>query len=156
MTKPIPDGFHTVTPSIVLDNSQKAIEFYKKVFDAKEIYRMPTPDGKTMHAMIQIGDSFVMMSDEFPQMGACSPTTVGGTSSTIHLYVEDSDKTYNKAIEGGATPTMPIMDAFWGDRCGSVIDPYGHSWTISTHKVDLSPEEIQKAAVEFMTKQHGI
>ena len=116
---------------------------------------MPTPDGKTMHAMIQIGDSFVMMSDEFPQMGARSPSTVGGTSSTIHLYVEDSDKTYNKALEAGATPTMPIMDAFWGDRCGSILDPFGHSWTISTHKVDLSPEEIQKAAGEFMAKQNN-
>ena len=155
MVKSVPDGFHTATPSIVLNNSKEAIEFYKKVFDAKEIYRMPTPDDKTMHAMIQIGNSFVMMSDEFPQMGALSPITVGGTSSTIHLYVEDSDETYNKAIKAGATPTMPMMDAFWGDRCGSVIDPYGHSWTISTHKVDLSPEEIQKEAKEFMAKQQS-
>ena len=150
MVKPIPDGFHTTTPSIVVNNSKEAIEFYKKAFDAKEIYQMPTPDGKTMHAMIQIGDSFVMMSDEFPQMGARSPTTIGGTATTIHLYVEDADKTYNQAIEAGAKPTMPIMDAFWGDRYGSVIDPYGHSWAVATHKKDMTPEEMQKAAQEFM------
>ena len=155
MTKHIPEGFHTTTPSIVVNNSKDAIEFYKKAFDAREIYQMPTPDGKTMHAMIQIGDSFVMMSDEFPQMGALSPTTVGGTSTTIHLYVEDADKIYAKAIESGATPAMPIMDAFWGDRYGSVIDPFGHLWAIATHKVDMSPEEMQKAAKEFMEKQHS-
>ena len=155
MTKPIPDGFHTATPSIVLSNTREAIEFYKKAFDANEIYQMPTPDGKTMHAMIQIGDSFIMMSDEFPQMGANSPTTVGGTSSTIHLYVEDADKTYDEAIKAGATPTMPMMDAFWGDRYGSLIDPYGHSWAIATHKKDISPEEMQKAAKEFMAQIHG-
>ncbi|WP_316504750.1 hypothetical protein [Nitrosopumilus sp.] len=96
MTKPIPDGFHTTTPSIVANNSKDAIEFYKKAFDTKEIYQMPTPEGKTMHAMIQTGDSFIMMSDEFPQMGARSPTTVGCTSTTIHLYVEDADKMYLK------------------------------------------------------------
>ena len=155
MTKPIPDGFHTVTPSIVLSNSKEAIEFYKKAFDAREIYQMPTPDGKTMHAMIQIGDSFVMMSDEFPQMGCTAPTTVGGTSTTIHLYVEDSDKVYNQAVQAGAKPAMPMMDAFWGDRCGSVIDPFGHSWMVSTHKKDLSPEEMRQAAEEYMSKQHG-
>ncbi len=127
MTKSIHDGFHTVTSSIVLNNSKEAIEFYKKAFDAKEIYQMPTPDGKTMHAMIQIGDSFVMMSDEFPQMGCTAPTTVGGTSTTINLYVEDSDKVYNQAVQAGTKPAMPIMDAFWGDRCRSIIDPFGHS-----------------------------
>lgn len=155
MTNAIPEGFHTTTPSIVVDNSKDAIEFYKKAFDAREIYQMPTPDGKTMHAMIQIGDSFVMMSDEFPQMGALSPTTVGGTSTTIHLYVEDADKIYSQAIEAGAKPVMPLMDAFWGDRYGSVVDPYGHSWAIATHKINMSPEEMQKAAKEFMQKQHS-
>ena len=155
MVKSIPDGFHTITPSIVLSNSKEAIEFYKKVFDAREIYQMPTPDGKTMHAMIQIGDSFVMMSDEFPQMGTRSPATVGGTSITIHLYVEDADKVYNKAIDAGATPTMPMMDMFWGDRFGSVLDPFGHSWAIATHKIDVLPEEMHKAAEEFMKKQNG-
>ena len=154
MTKPIPDGFHTTTPSLVVDNSKEAIEFYKKAFGAKEIYQMPTPDGKIMHAMIQIGDSFVMMSDEFPQMGARSPKSVGGTSTTIHLYVDDADKIYAQAIEAGAKPTMPIMDAFWGDRYGGVLDPFGHSWGIATHKKDMSPEEMQQAAREFMSQQH--
>ena len=153
MVNPIPEGFHTTTPSLVVNNSKEAIEFYTKAFGAKEIYQMPTPDGKTMHAMIQIGDSFVMMSDEFPQMGARSPTTVGGTSTTIHLYVEDADKTYDQAIQAGAKPTMPMMDAFWGDRYGSLIDPFGHSWGIATHKKDMSPEEMHKAAEEFIAKQ---
>ena len=153
MAKPIPEGFHTTTPSIVVSSSKDAIEFYKKVFDANEIYQFPTPDGKIMHAMIKIGDSFVMMSDEFPQMGARSPTTVGGTSTTIHLYVEDADKVYNQAIKSGAIPTMPIMDAFWGDRYGMVLDPFGHSWAIATHKKDMSPEEMRKAAEEFVKKQ---
>ena len=155
MTKPIPDGFHTVTPSIVLSNAKEGIEFYKKAFDAKEIYQMPTPGGKIMHAMIQIGDSIVMMSDEFPEMGSRSPNTVGGTSTTIHLYVEDADNVYNKTVQAGATPIMPMMDAFWGDRFGTILDPFGHSWAISTHKKDVSPEEMRKAAEEFMGKQHG-
>ena len=149
MTKPIPEGFHTVTPSLVVSNAKEAIEFYKKAFDAKEIYQMPAPDGKIMHAMIQIGDSFVMMSDEFPAMGAKSPTSIGGTAVTHHLYVEDADKTFNQAVEAGAKVTMPIMDAFWGDRFGTITDPYGHSWAIATHQKDLSPEEMKKAGEEF-------
>ena len=149
MTKPIPDGFHTATPSIVVSDSKEAIEFYKKAFGANEIYQMPTPDGKTMHAMVQIGDSFVMMSDEFPNMGCKSPATLGGTGVTLHLYVEDADKIFNQAVEAGATVTMPIMDAFWGDRFGTIIDPFGHSWAIATHQKDLSPEEMKKAGEEF-------
>ena len=154
MTKLIPDGFHTVTPSIILSNSKEAIEFYKKAFDAKEIYQMPTSDGKIMHAMIQIGDSFVMMSDEFPELGTRSPNTVGGISTAIHLYVENADSIYNQAVQAGAKPTMPMMDAFWGDRIGTIEDPFGHSWSISTHQKDMSSEEIRKAAEEFMSKQH--
>lgn len=149
MTKPIPDGFHTSTPSIVVSNSSEAIKFYKKAFDAKEIYQMPSPDGKTLHAMIQIGDSFVMMSDEFPSMGARSPTTIGGTPVTLHLYVEDADKIFKQAVDAGAKVAMPIMDAFWGDRYGAIIDPFGHSWAVATHKKDMSPEEMRKAAESF-------
>lgn len=152
MVKPTPDGFHTVTPSIVVNNSKEAIEFYKSVFGAKEIYQMPTPDGKTLHAMIQIGDSFVMMTDEFPHMGSRAPNTVGGTSTTIYMYVDDADKIYDQAIKQGAMPTMPIMDAFWGDRCGGIIDPFGHSWMIATHKKDVTPEEMKNAAKEFMSQ----
>jgi PhnB protein len=149
MTKPIPDGFHTTTPSLVLSNSKEAIEFYKKAFDAKEIYQMPGPNGKCMHAMIQIGDSFVMMADEFPAMGSKSPTTIGGTAVTLHLYVQDADKIFNQAVKEGAKVEMPIMDAFWGDRYGVVTDPYGHSWAIATHQKDMSPEEMRKAAETF-------
>jgi len=151
MTKPIPDGFHSATPSLVVGNSKEAIEFYKKAFGANEIYQFPAPDGKIMHAMIQIGDSFIMMSDEFPAMGARSPTTIGGTAVTLHLYVEDADKIFNQAVEAGAKVTMPIMDAFWGDRFGTVEDPYGHSWAIATHQKDMSPEELKKAGEEFFS-----
>ncbi len=149
MTKLIPDGFHSVTPSLIVSDSNKAIEFYKKALGANEIYKFPGPDGRIMHAMIQIGDSFVMMMDEFPEMGTKSPDTIGGTAVTLHLYVEDADKTFNKAVDAGAKPVMPIMDAFWGDRYGVVTDPFGHSWAIATHQRDLNPEELKKAGEEF-------
>ena len=138
LVKPIPDGFHSVTPFIVVNNAIKALDFYKKAFDAIEIYKFPTPDGKIMHAMMQIGDSFVMLSDEFLSMGMRSPTTVGGTSVTLHLYVEDADKIFKQAVAAGAVVTMPIIDVFWGDRYGIVMDKYGHSWAIATHKIDLN------------------
>ena len=149
MTKPIPEGFHTVTPSLVVSNAKEAIEFYNKAFDAKEIYKFPTPDGKILHAMIQIGDSFVMMSDEFLAMGMKSPTTLGGTAVTLHLYVENADKMFKQAVDAGAVITMPIMDVFWGDRFGTVMDPYGHSWAIATHKIDMTPEGLRKAGEEY-------
>jgi uncharacterized glyoxalase superfamily protein PhnB len=149
MTKPIPDGFHSITPSMVVSNAREAIDFYKKAFNANEIYTFPTPDGKILHAMIQIGDSFVMMSDEFPAMGLKSPTTIGGTAVTLHLYVEDADKTFKQAVSEGAIVTMPIMDAFWGDRFGTIMDPYGHSWSIATHKIDMTPEGMRKAGEEY-------
>lgn len=149
MTKKIPDGFHTATPSLVVSNSKEAIEFYKKAFGANEIYQMAGPGGKTLHAMIQIGDSFVMMADEFPSMGSKSPTSIGGTAVTLHLYVDDADKIFNQAVNAGAKITMPIMDAFWGDRYGCVLDPYGHSWAIATHQKDMSPDEMRKAGEAF-------
>jgi len=149
MTKPIPEGFHTVTPSLVVSNAKEAIEFYNKAFDAKEIYKFPTPDGKILHAMIQIGDSFVMMSDEFLAMGMKSPTTLGGTAVTLHLYVENADKMFKQAVDAGAVITMPIMNVFWGDRFGTVMDPYGHSWAIATHKIDMTPEGLRKAGEEY-------
>ena len=152
MTKPIPDGFHNVTPSIIVNNAAEAIEFYKKAFDAKEIYRFPTPDGKILHAMIQIGDSFVMLSDEFSSMGLRSPSTIGGTPVSLHLYVEDADGIFKKAVSAGAIITMPLMDMFWGDRFGTVMDPYGHSWAIATHKIDMTPEGLHKAGEEYFAK----
>ena len=152
MTKQIAPPFHTVTPSLVVSDSKKAIEFYKKAFDANEVYVFPAPDGKIMHAMIQIGDSPIMMSDEFPDMGCKAPSTIGGTAVTIHLYVEDADKIFNQAVNAGAKVTMPIMDAFWGDRFGQVQDPFGHSWTIGTPQKNLSAEEIKKAGEEYFAK----
>jgi len=149
MTEPIPDGFHTATPSLVVGNSNDAIDFYKKAFGAKEIYKFPTPDGKILHAMIQIGDSFIMMSDEFSAMGIKSPKTLGGTGVTLHLYVENADKIFKQAVEAGAVITMPIIDAFWGDRFGTVIDPFGHSWSIATHKIDMTPDGLRKAGEQY-------
>ncbi|MDH3677684.1 MAG: VOC family protein [Nitrosopumilus sp.] len=149
MVKPIPDGFHSITPSLVVSNAREAIDFYKKAFNANEIYTFPTPDGKILHAMIQIADSFVMMADEFPMMGMKSPTTIGGTAVTLHFYVEDADKTFKKAVDAGAVVTMPMMDAFWGDRFGTVMDPFGHSWAIATHKIDMTPEGLRKAGKDY-------
>ena len=151
MTKPIPDGFSTVTATITVRDAAKAIEFYNKVFDAKELYRFPGPDGKTiMHAEIMIGSSIVMLADEMPGMGCRSPQSIGGTGSSIYLYVNDADETFNKAVSAGAKPLMPIMDGFWGDRFGSIEDPFGHVWGIATHKKDMTPDEISKAGQEML------
>ena len=151
MAKPIPDGYHSVTPTLTVRGAADAIEFYKKAFGAQEIMRFPGLDGKTiMHAEIKIGDSKIMLNDEFPQMNCLSPQSVGGASSGIFLYVENADATFDKAVSAGAKITMPIMDAFWGDRCGVIEDPFGHKWTISTHARDLSFEEMMKAGAEAM------
>ena len=151
MTKPIPDGYSTVTATITVREAEKAIEFYNKVFDAKELYRFPGPDGKTiMHAEIMIGNSIVMLADEMPGMGCRSPQSIGGTGSSIYLYVNDADETFNKAVSAGAKPLMPIMDGFWGDKYGSIEDPFGHVWGIATHKKDMTPDEISKAGQEML------
>lgn len=140
--KPIPDGYHTATPYLVITNAAEAIEFYKKAFDASEIMRLASPDGKVMHAEIKIGDSPIMLCDECPDWNALSPRTIGGTAVSIMLYVEDVDKVVNRAVAAGATLLMPVEDQFWGDRMGSVADPYGHKWSIATHTEDVTPEEI--------------
>jgi PhnB protein len=148
--KPIPDGYSTVTPTITVREAAKAIEFYKNAFGAQEIFRFSSPDGKTiMHAEIKIGNSIVMLNDEFPQMNCRSPQTIGDTGSSIFLYVADADATFNKAISAGAKSLMPLMDAFWGDRFGSIQDPFGHVWSIATHKRDMTPEEIKAAQEAF-------
>ena len=155
MENPAAPEFHSVTPLIV-SNAKEAIEFYKKAFDAIEVELYPAPDGKIMYARIRIGDSSIMMSDEFPDMGARSPLTIGDTAVTIHLYVEDADKIFNQAVKAGAKVTMPIGDTFWGDRYGKVLDPYGHSWSIATPQKNLSPDEIRRGSQEYfanMTKQ---
>lgn len=149
--QPIPERFGTLTPYLVARDASKAIEFYKKAFGAEEIFRMPGPDGNgVMHAEIKIGNSVLMLVDEMPQMKSwVSPQSLKGTTVTLHLYVEDVDAMFKRAVDAGATVSMPVMDAFWGDRYGKVTDPFGHEWSIATHKQDLTPEEIQKGAQEF-------
>jgi len=142
---PIPEGYHTLTPHLIVRNAGKALEFYKKAFGAEEIFKMPTPEGKIGHAELKIGDSIFMMCDEWPGM-ASSPQTVGGTSVTLHLYVQDVDTAYKKAITAGCTSTMPVQDMFWGDRYGKLKDPFGHEWSIATHKQDLTPTQIAEGA----------
>jgi PhnB protein len=153
---PIPKGFHTVTPSLIVKNAAQAIEFYKKALGAQELMRMATPDGKIGHAEIKIGDSIIFVTDESPQMGTKSPQTLGGAGASLYLYVEDVDKAFQRAVDAGGKATMPVTDMFWGDRFGSLTDPYGHTWGLSTHKQDLSEQEIEKAAKDFyaqMAKQ---
>jgi len=150
MTKPIPDGYSTITASLIVKDAANAIEFYKKAFEAQELYRFLGPDGKTiMHTELKIGSSRIMLSEEAPQMNCRSPQSLGGTGIHIYMYVDDADTTFNKAVAAGAKPTMPIVDMFWGDRFGTIEDPFGHVWGIATHKKDMSIEEINKAGQEF-------
>jgi uncharacterized glyoxalase superfamily protein PhnB len=151
MVKPIPDGYHSVTPTLTIRGASDAIAFYKKAFDAKEVYRFPGPDGKSiMHAEIRIGDSAIMLCDEMPEMGCLSPKSTGGPSGAIYLYVDDADSVFSKAVSVGAQSMLPLMDGFWGDRIGMLVDPFGHRWTVATRKKEMSLEEIQKAGAEFM------
>jgi len=151
MVKPIPDGYHSVTPTLTISGASNAIEFYKKAFDAKEVYRFPGLDRKSiMHAEIRIGDSAIMLCDEMPEMGCLSPKSIGGPSGAIYLYVDDADSVFNKAVSIGAQPLMPLMDGFWGDRIGMLVDPFGHRWTVATRKKNMTPDEIKKAGVDFM------
>jgi uncharacterized glyoxalase superfamily protein PhnB len=143
--KAIPEGMHSVTPHLICAGAANAIEFYKKAFGAEEGGRMPGPDGKLMHAMIRIGGSPVMLVDEMPEWGALGPKTLKGSPVTIHLYVENADAVFERAIKAGAKAVMPIADQFWGDRYGKLEDPFGHHWSVATHVRDVSPEEMQKA-----------
>ncbi len=158
MAKPIPDGFRTITPHIVVQNADQAIELYKRAFGARETSRHTTPDGKAvMHAQLQIGDSMLMLAGEFPPM-CLSPKSRGGTSVTLHLYVENADAAFERAVKAGCNVKMPVTDQFWGDRYGVVEDPYGHLWSIATHKEDLSEEQLAanaKAAFAKMTPGKG-
>ncbi len=151
--KKIPDGYHSITPTLIVKNGAQAIDFYKKAFGAKERMCMMTPDGKALvHAELQIGDSVFMLSDEFPEMKCLSPTSIGGSPVGIFLYVEDVDKTFNQAVTEGAKVLDPVKDQFWGDRHGGIEDPFGHRWSISTHIRDLSQEEMKKAGEEAFAK----
>jgi PhnB protein len=148
--QPVPEGYQTVTPYLAVEDAAKAIEFYTKAFGAKERVRMDAPDGKIGHAELEIGDSLVMLSDPFPQASTKPPKELGGTSASVFLYVEDVDALTKQAIDAGATSTMEVADQFWGDRMGSITDPFGHSWSIATHVEDVAPEEIAARAKEAM------
>jgi len=141
----IPDGYHTVTPYIYIDGAAAAIEFYKKAFGATEVMRMPNPDGKIGHAEIKIGDSYVMLADQNEQWKAYGPKHYGGVPGNLMVYVEDVDSVFKKAVDAGATVERSVADQFYGDRNGSVIDPFGHHWYIATHIRDVSPEEMKEA-----------
>jgi PhnB protein len=143
--KAIPDDMHSVTPHLVCAGAAEAIEFYKKAFGAVEGGRLLGPEGKIMHAMIRIGGSAVMLVDEMPQWGALGPKTLKGSPVTIHLYVEDADATFQRALKAGAKALMPIAEQFWGDRYGKLEDPFGHHWSIGTHVRDVTPEEMKLA-----------
>lgn len=146
---PVPDGFHTVTPYLIITGAAQAIEFYRQAFNAVETFRMPMPGGKIGHAEIRIDDSPVMLGDECPEMNIKSPTTLGGTATGICLYVADADAAFARATAAGAKVIRPLQDQFYGDRSGTVLDPFGHLWTLSTRKENLTPEEIGRRAAEF-------
>jgi len=145
-TKYIPDGYHTATPYLIVNGAARALEFYKQVFGATELIRMPAPGGKVGHAEIRIGDSNIMLADEFPEMDARGPQAIGGTPVSLMLYFEDCDAVTARAVASGAKVLRPVQDQFYGDRSGTVLDPFGHKWTIATHTEDLSAEELQKRA----------
>jgi PhnB protein len=142
--KAVPEGFHTLTPYLTVRDAAQAVEFYKKAFGAEVRGIHYTPDGKIMNADLKIGDSILLLAEEFPAMKVLSPQSLGGSSVTIHVYTEDVDAKFNQAVAAGATTVMPVMDMFWGDRYGQVTDPYGHRWSLATHIEDLTSDEIEK------------
>jgi PhnB protein len=146
--KPIPEGYHTITPYLSIKGAADAIDFYKRAFGATEIMRFAQPDGRIGHAEVRIGDSRVMLADEFPDMDFRSPHAIGGSPVHLHMYVDNSDAVVDQAVGAGAKLVRPVQDQFYGDRSGSVADPYGHVWHVSTHKEDLSMDELQKRAAQ--------
>jgi len=150
---PIPKGFNTITPGLAVRDAGRAIDFYKKALGAKEKGRMPGPDGKIMHADIVIGNSHIMLGEENIQMNNPSPLHLNGSPVGLYVYFKDADKVFNQAVKAGATAAMPMMDQFWGDRAGMITDPFGHKWWIATHKRNLSPKAMKKAAEEFFAQQ---
>jgi PhnB protein len=141
---PVPQGHHTAAPYLVVDDANGAIAFYSRAFGAKELFRMPGPGGKLMHAEILIGDSPIMLCDENPEQGARSPKAFSGSPVSVFLYVPDVDALFKKAVAAGATTVVPVTDMFWGDRFAQLVDPYGHSWQIATHVEDVSPAEMEQ------------
>ena len=151
-TKGVPEGYHSVTPALIVRDAAAAIEFYKKAFGAEEIDRMAGPDGSIMHAEIRIGDSLIMLGEENEQWGTRSPLLTNGNPGSLHLYVEDADAAFERALEAGAKVRYPLEDAFWGDRYGKVTDPFGHEWGLATRIKDMTPAEIARAGKEWMEK----
>src|SRR5690348_5756338 len=148
--KAVPPGFHTLTPHLTVRNAEQALEFYKNAFGAEVLHVAHMPDGKVMHAALRIGDSMVMLNDEFPDHGALSPLSTGGTSVTIHIYTDNVDTAFNRAVSAGAQVKMPLADQFWGDRYGVVADPFGHKWSLGAHIKDMSAEEMQREMARAM------
>ena len=154
MTKLVPEGYHTVTPSVTFKDSQRAIEFYKKAFGAEVLSLFPSPVGKgVMHATIRIGNSILMMADEIFGQACKSAETLGISPISLYIYTQDVDMMFKRALQAGAVETMPVADMFWGDRCGTLADPFGHKWSIATHKEDLTSEEIKRRGRIWMEKQ---
>jgi PhnB protein len=144
MAKAIPDGYHSVTPYLIINGASEAIAYYQKAFGATELFRMPAPEDKIGHAEIKIGDSPIMLADEYPEMGYKSPRTLGGSPVSIMIYVEDVDTVFDQAIAAGGKAQRPVKDQFYGDRSGTLEDPFGHVWHVATHKEDVTPEEMEK------------
>jgi PhnB protein len=151
---PIPDGYHSVTPYLIVDDAEAALKFYREALGAEETVRLPM-GGKIGHAEIRIGNSMVMLSDEWPDMGALGPKTRGGATSSFVLYVEDADKAFDRAVKAGAKVDKPVENQFWGDRMGSVTDPFGHKWSFGSHVEDVSPEEMKKRMDAWASQQGG-
>jgi PhnB protein len=149
-TKPIPEGYHTLTPYLAVDDASEAIDWYKQAFGAKERMRMDGPEGTIGHAELEIGDSLIMLADPFPHSQTRPPKELGGTTAGVFMYVEDVDAVVQKAVKAGATTTMEVADQFWGDRFGSIKDPFGHSWSIATHVEDVPPEEMADRSKQAM------
>ncbi|MBX5462613.1 MAG: VOC family protein [Steroidobacteraceae bacterium] len=153
-TKAIPEGYSTATPYLIVKGAAEALDFYKRAFNATELFRMPDPSGKVMHAEMRIGNSIIMLADEHPEMGYRGPGSVGGSTVSIMLYVENVDELFDRAVKAGAKPQRPVQNQFYGDRSGTLEDPFGHVWTISTHVEDVPPDELKRRA-EAMFKSHG-
>ena len=150
--KPIPDGYHTITPYLRCRDAARAIEFYKKAFGATELMRMNGPDGKVAHAELQIGDSRIMLGEEMPSWKKLSPQSLGGTAVGVFLYVTDVEAAFKRAVDAGATVLMPLANMFWGDRYGQLSDPFGHEWAMGQHLEDLAPQEVERRGKEAMSK----
>lgn len=155
-TRSVPEGMHSITPHLVCAGAAEAIDYYKEAFRATELARLPGPDGKLMHAMLQIGDSKLMLVDEMPEWGVLGPQSLRGSPVTVHLYVADADAVIEKAVAAGAKVTMPPEDQFWGDRYGKIEDPFGHQWSIATHQFDMSPDEVTEAMRRMCGQGTGV